>query len=203
MTTGGEGGMLTTNRRDWWESAWAFKDHGKSWAAVNRASQSPGFRWLHETFGSNWRMTEMQAAIGRIQLRRMPDWHARRKAHAERLAAMLSILSRLRVPFPPPDIEHGWYKFYAFVKPETLPSSLSRERIMAVVNAAGVPCYTGSCSEVYLEKAFDSTGWRPAERLPVAKELGETSLMFLIHPTLTDEEIDKTGEVVAEVMARG
>jgi len=51
-----------------------------------------------------------------------------------------------------------------------------------------------------LEKAFDGTGWRPAERLPVARELGETSLMFLVHPTLTVAEIEQTCAVLAEVM---
>ncbi len=202
MTTGGEGGMLTTNRRDWWEQAWAYKDHGKSWSAVYEGERRRGFRWLHESFGTNWRMLEMQAAIGRIQLRRMVDWHERRSANAGRLARVFSTLLGLRVPIPPHNIEHGWYKFYAFVRPEVLVPGWYRDRISAEINAAGVPCFSGSCSEVYLEKAFDGTGWRPVERMPVAKALGETSLMFLIHPTLTDEEIKKTGEVVAEVMRR-
>ena len=201
MTTGGEGGMLTTNRRDWWEQAWAYKDHGKSWSAVYEREHPPGFRWLHESFGTNWRMLAMQAVIGRIQLRRMPEWHARRKAHAEQLAATCLTLPGLRVPLPPVDMEHAWYKFYAFVRPEALAAGWSRDRIMAEVNAAGVPCFSGSCSEVYLEKAFDGTGWRPVERLPVARELGATSLMFLVHPTLTDEEIEKMCRVVAAVMA--
>ena len=200
MTTGGEGGMLTTNRREWWEKAWAYKDHGKSWPAVYEREHPPGFRWLHEFFGTNWRMLEMQAAIGRIQLRRMPEWHARRKANAERLAAVFSTLPGLRMPLPSVDVEHAWYKFYAFVQPEALAPGWSRDRIMAEVNAAGVLCFSGSCSEVYLEKAFDGTGWRPAERLPAARALGETSLMFLVHPTLTDEEIEKTCRVVAAVM---
>lgn len=200
MTTGGEGGMLTTNDADLWSRDWAYKDHGKSYDAVYNRQHPPGFRWLHESFGTNWRLTEMQAAIGRIQLRRMAEWHAHRKANAEQLAETFSTLPALRIPLPPVDMEHGWHKFYAFVRPEALASSWSRDRIMAEVNAAGVPCYSGSCSEVYLEKAFDGTGWRPAERLPVARALGETSLMFLVHPTLTDEEIRKTGKVVVEVM---
>ena len=204
MTTGGEGGMLTTNRRDCWEQAWAYKDHGKSWSAVYEREHPPGFgfRWLNESFGTNWRMIEMQAAIGRIQLRRLVQWHERRKANVGRLAAVFSTLQGLRVPMPPVDVEHAWYKFYSFVQPEALAPGWSRDRIMAEVNAAGVPCYSGSCSEVYLEKAFDGTGWRPAQRLAVAKALGETSLMFLVHPTLTDEEIEKTYKVVAEVMGR-
>jgi dTDP-4-amino-4,6-dideoxygalactose transaminase len=203
MTTGGEGGMLTINSREWWEKAWAYKDHGKSWSAVyERQDHPPGFRWLHESFGTNWRMIEMQAAIGRIQLQWMSEWHEHRKANAKRLAAVFSTLPGLRMPLPPVDVEHAWYKFYTFVRPEALTPGWSRDRIMAEVNAAGVPCYSGSCSELYLEKAFDGTGWRPAERLAVTKALGETSLMFLVHPTLTNQEIEKTCKVVAEVMGR-
>lgn len=202
MTTGGEGGMLTTNRRDWWSAAWSYKDHGKSWSAVYEREHPPGFRWLHESFGTNWRMLEMQAAVGRIQLRRMADWHARRTANAKRLVAALADLPAVRVPLPGDGIEHAWYKFYAFVRSEHLKSGWNRDRIMAEINAEGVPCYSGSCSEVYLEKAFDNTGWRPAERLSVARALGETSLMWLVHPTLTDDEVDKTARVMREVVLR-
>jgi len=200
MTTGGEGGMLTTNRRDWWEKAWSYKDHGKSWSAVHERLHPPGFRWLHESFGTNWRLTEMQATIGRIQLRRMPEWHAARQRNAEAILAVARTCPALRVPEVPDVFKHAWYKCYVFIRPEMLRAGWSRDRIMEEINSRGVPCYSGSCSEVYLEKAFDGTGWRPDERLPVAMELGETSLMFLVHPTLTDEEIAKTGRVLDEVM---
>ena len=96
---------------------------------------------------------------------------------------------------------HAAYKCYVYVQPEHLAAGWSRDRIVAAINAAGVPCYQGSCSEVYLEKAFDDTGWRPPVRLPVAKELGETSLMFLVHPTLTEAEITKTVAVVSQVLS--
>ncbi|MGT2455742.1 DegT/DnrJ/EryC1/StrS family aminotransferase [Cupriavidus basilensis] len=202
MTTGGEGGMVTTNDRDLWARMWAYKDHGKSYEAVYEREHPPGFRWLHESFGTNWRMLEIQAAIGRIQLTRMADWTARRTANAMTLAEALKPCEALRVPLPPAGVEHGWYKFYAFVQPESLAEGWDRDRIMAEINAAGVPCYSGSCSEVYLEKAFDGTGWRPAERLPVAKELGETSLLFLVHPTLTEAEIARTAQVARAVVER-
>ncbi|MBS1158800.1 MAG: aminotransferase [Proteobacteria bacterium] len=202
MTTGGEGGMLTTNRHDWWDKAWSYKDHGKSWDAVYKRQHPPGFRWLHESFGTNWRMTELQGVIGRIQLARMTDWHARRSANALRLARSVAALPALRMPLPAVDCEHAWYKFYAFVRPEALRPGWDRDRIMAEINAAGVPCFSGSCSEVYLEKAFDNTGWRPVSRLPVAKALGETSLMFLVHPTLSEAEIEKTSSVLEAVMAQ-
>lgn len=200
MTTGGEGGMVTTNDRELWSKMWSFKDHGKSWEAVYEREHAPGFRWLHESFGTNWRMMEMQAVIGRIQLRRMPDWHATRLANCERIWAVAETLKGLRVPEVPQEVAHAGYKCYVFVESAELAEGWSRDRILGEISALGVPCFSGSCSEVYLEKAFDGTGWRPAERLPVARELGETSLMFLVHPTLTVAEIEQTCAVLAEVM---
>ncbi len=200
MTTGGEGGMLTTNDHALWSSAWSYKDHGKSFDAVYNRQHAPGFRWLHESFGTNWRMLEMQGVIGRIQLQRMPDWHEARKANALSILAACAESPALRVPDVPSYIEHAWYRAYAFVRPEKLAAGWNRDRIMNEIVARGVPCYSGSCSEVYLEKAFDGTNWRPSEPLPVARELGETSLMFLTHPTLTAAEIEKTCLVVREVM---
>jgi dTDP-4-amino-4,6-dideoxygalactose transaminase len=191
MSTGGEGGMVTTNDKTLWSSIWSCKDHGKSWEAVHVQDPPTGFRWLHESFGSNWRMIEMEAVIGRIQLRRMTDWHARRLLNAQRLWGVAGTLPGLRVPVVPQGVVHAAYKCYVYVVPERLRGGWNRNRILDQINLRGVPCYTGSCSEVYLEKAFDGTGWRPVERLQVARELGETSLMFLVHPTLTESELDK------------
>ncbi|UCJ15199.1 DegT/DnrJ/EryC1/StrS aminotransferase family protein [Pseudomonas sp. MM211] len=200
MTTGGEGGMVTTNDRDLWSKMWSFKDHGKSWEAVYERQHAPGFRWVHESFGTNWRMTEVQGAIGRIQLSRMSTWTAARQANARCIWDVASTLPALRVPLIPADINHAAYKCYVFVEPTKLKSGWSRDRILDELNAGGVPCYSGSCSEVYLEKAFDHTGWRPELPLDVARELGETSLMFLVHPTLTNDEISKTCLVFENVL---
>lgn len=189
MTTGGEGGMVTTNDKELWSKMWSYKDHGKSYDAVYCRQHAPGFRWLHESFGTNWRMMEMQAVIGRIQLKRLPEWTARRRENAAKLAESLGKFSSIRLVEVAGYIEHAQYKFYAFVKPEHLKDGWTRDRIVNELNARKVPCYQGSCSEVYLEKAFDDTPWRPKERLKNAVELGDTGLMFLVHPTLTDGEI--------------
>lgn len=202
MTTGGEGGMVTTNNRQLWSKIWSYKDHGKSWQAVYERKHAPGFRWLHESFGTNYRMTEMQAAIGRIQLQRMPQWHAARKRNAEAILATARTLPGLRVPEIPADIEHAWYKCYLFVQPQQLKSGWDRDGIMNAIVAAGVPCFSGSCPEVYREKLFADKGLAPPERLPVARQLGETSLMFLVHPTLTEAEVQRTCEVLQQVMER-
>ncbi|MDB9803273.1 DegT/DnrJ/EryC1/StrS aminotransferase family protein [Candidatus Thioglobus sp.] len=195
ITTGGEGGMVTTNDEFLWRKMWAYKDHGKSYEAVYERVYPEGFRWLHESFGTNWRMTEMQAAIGIIQLKKMPDWHKKRLRNANSIWHSAKQCKLLRVPVIPDYIEHAAYKCYVFVRGDVE----LRNKIMMEINEKGIPCYSGSCSEVYLEKAFDNTGFRPKERLPIAKELGETSLMFLVHPTLTDEEIQKTCDVLTEV----
>jgi dTDP-4-amino-4,6-dideoxygalactose transaminase len=271
MSTGGEGGMVTTNDESLWRAMWSFKDHGKSYEAVYERQHPPGFRWLHESFGTNWRMLEMQAVIGRIQLQRMTDWTAARTRNAEAVWAACRKFDALRVPAfgcsgcdgdgsrvkpgmtasgsavmsgmtacgsvvmsgmtdgemprcarndsqggrndsstviarseatrQSSGCAHAHYKCYVYVKPESLKADWSRDRIVEAINAEGVPCFQGSCSEVYLEKAFDGTGWRPEPRLPVAKALGETSVMFLVHPTLTEAEIQKTCLAIEKVMA--
>lgn len=241
MTTGGEGGMVTTKDAALWSRMWSYKDHGKSWEAVYERTHPPGFRWVHDSFGTNWRMLEMQAAIGRIQLRRMADWTAARQANAQRLMEALVPFAgsegpirlpmfgctgcptdqvNADVPFIPDGLssdsaqlpaigsacraqrgcQHAQYKYYAYVRPENLAAGWSRDRIVKEITARGVPCLQGSCSEVYLEKAFDDTPWRPEQRLPAAMELGETSLMFLVHPTLALSEMQKACSVMLEVL---
>ncbi len=197
ISTGGEGGMLTTSDEELWRRAWSFKDHGKSWEAVYQKNHPPGYRWLHDNIGTNWRLTEMQSAIGRIQLNRMPMWHAKRARNATAILEEASTLPILETPHIPDHIDHAWYKAYLFIRPEQLASSWSRDRIMYEINQRGVPCYTGSCSEVYLEKAFSSM--RPDIRLPVARKLGETSLMFLVHPTLSARDISRTCDAIRSV----
>lgn len=202
MTTGGEGGMVTTDDASLWDAMWSFKDHGKNWDAVYNRKHPPGFRWLHESFGTNWRMIEVQAAIGRIQLRRMAAWSARRTWIANEIRkALAPYASAVRVPVPDKGFTHAYYRQYAYVRPQGLKNGWTRDRIIDECVARGAIVMQGSCSEVYLERAFDNTPWRPALRMPVARELGETSLMFLCHPTLTDEEVARIASVVAEVLA--
>ena len=200
MTTGGEGGMVTTNNEALWKKMWSLKDHGKSYDAVYNREHAPGFRWLHESFGTNWRMTEMQAVIGRIQLTRMEEWHKTRVKYANQIWDVAAKIKGLRVPEIPEDITHAAYKCYLFIEPEMLKDDWSRDRVLKEIVDRGVPSFSGSCSEVYLEKAFDNTDLRPKEPLLTARELGETSMMFLVHPTLTQEEVDKTCKALIDVM---
>lgn len=197
ITTGGEGGMITTNSETLWRKIWSYKDNGKSYEAIYEREEfknNVGFNWIHESFGSNWRLTEIQAAIGRIQIKRMEDWHKKRIRNAQLIWNVAKECKGLRAPNIPDHLVHAAYKCYVFIEG----TSQLRDKIISQINEKGVPCYSGACPEVYLEKAFDNSNLRPKSRLHNAKKLGETSLMFLVHPTLTNEEIQKTCEVLKE-----
>ena len=200
ITTGGEGGMLLLDDTAAWEKAWAYKDHGKSYDALFQREHPPGFRWVHESFGSNWRMTEMQAVIGRLQLRKLADWSARRRQLAGWLADGLDGLPGLRLTIPAEGFEHAYYKYYAFLQPAMLRPDWGQQRVIGAINAEGIPCFGGSCSEIYLEKAFVDAGLGPAAALPVARDLGNTSLSFLVHPTLAEADMRDTCSAVAKVL---
>lgn len=200
MTTGGEGGMVTTNNKELWSKMWSFKDHGKSYDAIYNRVHPPGFRWVHESFGTNWRLTEMQSAIGRIQLRRMSEWTKIRGEYAAKLVRVCREFNCIRIPKVPDYILHANYKFYVFVYPEKLKEGWTRDRIIEELNDLGVPAMQGSCSEVYLEKAFEGKPYKPKKSLPVAKELGKTSLMLQVHPSLTAEQTDWVSQQLKRVL---
>jgi hypothetical protein len=203
MTTGGEGGMFVTKSKYLWSKVWSYKDHGKNYDAVysnNDIKPGPSFKWLHESFGTNWRMTEIQAAIGRIQLRKLPEWIEKRRRNADILTKGFLTIPSLRVAVPPEYLSHAFYKYYVFINPKMLKKGWDRERVIVSINEQGIPCFTGSCSEIYLEKAFDADKLRPKNRLPVAEELGETAIMFLVHPTLSEDDMQEMVKGVAMVM---
>jgi len=202
MSTGGEGGMVTTNSEALWSKMWSYKDHGKGYDAVYNRDHPEGFRWLHESFGSNFRMTEMQAAIGRLQLQKIAGWTEIRQSHAKKLDAVLSRFSCVLVKSIPSYIQHARYKYYTFIKPEKLNSGWNRDQIVKELNNLGVPCFQGSCSEIYMEKAFENTKWKPSERLTNARLLGEISLSFLVHPTISKAEIENICNIIEDVLSR-
>jgi dTDP-4-amino-4,6-dideoxygalactose transaminase len=201
MSTGGEGGMLVTNDERIWRRAWSIKDHGKDFDAVFSRKHEPGFRWLHESFGTNLRMTEMQAVIGRLQLAKLPLWTRRRHDNAMRIADALLDFPFMRVPVPGKGVEHAYYRLYGFVDPGALATGWDRDRIMAELQGHGVPCFSDSCPEVYNEKAFEHAGLRPAEPLPNAASLGSTSLAFLVHPTLSDNDLVAICQAIESVFS--
>ena len=201
MTTGGEGGMLVTNDTDLWSKVWSYKDHGKSLAAVNSDGHPAGFRWLHTSFGSNYRMTEMQAAIGRCQLRKLDGWVKTRQRNGDILRVALSEFESIRIPEVPANIHHACYKFDVFINPDELADGWDRERVLGRFSDVGVIPRTGSCPEIYLEAAFHSASLAPKTRLAMAKELGETSLQFQVHPTMNDKNMRIYGNAIAAVLA--
>jgi len=185
ITTGGEGGLLVTNDADLWEKAWSFKDHGKNWGAIYNQQHKGVFKWLHHSIGTNWRLTEMQSAIGRIALRQLPNWVETRRQHASQLNAVCAEFDAIECAIPTEKFGHSYYKHYATVKPERLAAGWSRDRIVQTLQSLGVVCGSGVCPELYREKAYATGKSYASISHPVAARLGETTLMFAVHPTLT------------------
>lgn len=199
MTTGGEGGMITTNSKALWEKAWSFKDHGKSWPQVYEKQHPPGFRWLHESTGTNLRLTEMQSAIGRIQLGKLNDWQAQRAQNANVILDACEQTGVLRVPRPPSGIDHAWYRAYAFIAADKLKAEWTQQRIIAEFAQYSVPSGIGSCPEVYREQGVPDSNTGQLGRLPIAKALGESALVFVVHPSLTGENIKTVCQVIHDI----
>jgi len=211
ISTGGEGGMITTNDKKLWEKLWSMKDHGKSFKKMHTPKKDNKYKWCHDSIGTNYRMTEIQAAIGRIQLRRLDKMSAIRRRYQKKIWAAAANINGIRVPkyqcsncscSEYEACKHAAYKCYIFIEKKKIKGNWSRDRILSEINQLGVPCSMGTCSEVYLEKAFKDLNIRPKNRLPNAKLLGETSMMFLVHPTLSNNEIELTCHALEATMKK-
>ncbi len=200
ISTGGEGGMITTNSVDLWDKIWSIKDHGKTLESISRKDHPIGYRWVHDRIGTNFRLTEMQSAIGRVQLKNLSEMNNLRARNALFLRDELENISYLKLPYPPKDTIHAWYKFYLYINPKALKSEWSRDRIIKEISTMGYPCYSGGCGEIYLEKGIKELGYCPQNRLPNAKKLADTSLMFCVHPTITPEEMQKYANVIKKIL---
>ncbi len=200
LTTCGEGGMISMRDDALWSRVWSLKDHGKSYEAMQKQDHPPGFRWLTDSVGTNARMTEVQAAQGRVALGKLDGWLEARARNASIIRESLAGVSAIRIPMPREGVRHAYYKLYGYLDLDALKSGATRESVLEGFKQAGIPALSGSCSEIYLEKAFTNLGLGPRERLPVAKELGETSLMFLVHPTMTAEDTAKVADIAKKVL---
>lgn len=190
ITTAGEGGMITTDDPELYERMWSLKDHGKSRAKTLEKPTQPGFRWLHDELGNNGRMTEVQAAIGRVALRRLDEWIDRRTQNAQQL---MTALEGEVIAFPKPrsGLKHAYYKLYGKVR-----SGVDREALLAAMESQGLPGLSGTCCEVYREGVFVQAGIGPVQPLPHAQALSKTGVMFLVHPTLAPDHVVEMSERV-------
>ena len=200
ITTGGEGGMVLLRDTARADKAWSWKDHGKSRDKTFSPHNTLGFRWLHDSFGTNGRMTEMQAAIGRRQLSKLNDWIAARNRNADVMKAVFASHDAIKFhPVRDGDL-HAHYRLEATVVPERLRAGWDRDRIMKALNAEGIPTYVGACPEIYREGAFCTNPSWSELNLPNARRLGANSLSFLTHPTLDERYLRDFGYALSKVL---
>jgi len=196
ISTGGEGGMLITDNESYWSRAWSYKDHGKNFKKMHKSNPGNGFRWVHDYLGSNYRMTEMQAAIGRLQLTKLDSWLKKRNENARILNEVFSPYDFVRLYEPSESIQNAYYKYALSIDSECL-KNWDRDSFQAQLNAKGIPCFSGSCPEIYREKVFQDSQYAPLDDLENAHRLGKESLMFLVHPTLTTKDMYHQADVIA------
>lgn len=204
ISTGGEGGMLLLDDELTYKQAWAYKDIGRSYDAVYNQQHSAGFRWLTESAGSNFRMTEFQAAIGLKQLEKLPRWIVQRNANAKAVIDTLKQFDFIDLPIlqKVDGNQHAYYRLYAKVKADVDIEGLSGETLRNFLIdrlvASGVPCFFGSCAEIYREKLF--TNMAPKKRLPNAATFSDNAFCFLVHHTITSEQMDLMTNNIKQVL---
>jgi len=199
ISTGGEGGMVITSDTNFYERMWEFRDHGKSYERVHKGEPSQGFQWLIDSFGTNWRLTEIQATIGRIQLSKLPDWIKKRRNNANVLTEWLSDLPAVHVPKPETHSYHSYYKYNFLINPDTLKAGWSRDRILEGLVNLGIPARVGACFNISHELAFDNSNF-PVGDLPNARSLECKTLTLPCHPTLTKPNLTFIGENLRKVI---
>ena len=199
MTLGGEGGMITTNSKKIDSFARAFNNHGKNFKklSLQSATKIPKFRYIHDDIGTNYRMTEMQASIGRIQLKKLKKWTRIRTNNAYAIYRAIEKLPITKIPIISPELKHAFYKCYVMLDLNHLKKDWSRDKIIYEINLRGVSCFSGSCPEIYLEKCYEQFS---DIALPNAKALGKESIMLTVHPSLTKKEINQIKSAVKEVL---
>jgi dTDP-4-amino-4,6-dideoxygalactose transaminase len=204
ISTGGEGGMLVLDDEQAYKAAWAYKDIGRDFDAVYHQQHPPGFRWYTHTAGSNFRMTEVQAAIGLKQLSKLNAWISRRNVIAQKLVAALSQASFIKFPsVSHSDVTHAYYRVYGLIDLKSQSDAENhslRNEFVASLSEMGLPCFSGSCSEIYLEKAFES--YYDGQRMPNAKYYAERAFCLLAHPTITDDQVNQAVKLIKTLLKK-
>jgi len=200
ISTGGEGGMVVTSSGKLWKRAFSYKDHGKDPDKIRQHAPGSRFRYIHDEFGSNFRMTEFQAAIGRRQLAKLPHWLGRRRRNAQALSEALRDHPLCIVPSSAPGVMHAWYKYNLVIRVEDLRERSSVEEIVDILRAQGITCGTGSCPDMSQEAAFRTMPKREGD-LPNAAWLGRRNLMLAVDHLFEPEQMRAIGDIAARTIA--
>ena len=211
MTTGGEGGMVCIRDKALWKKVWSIINHGKDYdkSTSPRGNDEPkGFRWTIKNYGTNMRMTEMQAAIGLCQLQKLKEWVNIRQRNSQILNRVLSEITELSIPEIP--LGHACYRFVAYTTGAN--AEQLRNKLLDILQEQGLPAMQGACPEIYQEEVFGLSHLNPISinrgqldqdgRLPVARRLGETSLTFFCHHTIDEVTMNNYATSIASCIKK-
>ncbi|MDA8840899.1 DegT/DnrJ/EryC1/StrS aminotransferase family protein [Gammaproteobacteria bacterium] len=202
MSLGGEGGMVTTNSKHFHQFISSFNNHGKNLKKYYSSKKHKNFPYIHDSLGSNYRLTEMQSALGIYQLSKMKSWHALRKRNAQVFIDSVADLKIAITPTISSSIQHAWYKLYITLDPKLFKKSISREFVIENLNQHLVPCSFGGSGEIYREKAFKNISYLKSGTLKNASFLEKNSIILQVHPTISINEIKRRAKILKLVLIR-
>ena len=213
ISTGGEGGLISTNNKKLWLKLWSLKDHGKNYKTLFHKKHKIGFKWLHEDLGSNYRMTEIQAGIGREQLKLLDSQIKKRNSIAKLyLNGLRDYFYKYKI-LKKPDFKcktcplkesenscnkctHAFYRLNLFINKDKVKQS----ELIRKINKKGISCGVGACPEIYKEKIFKKLKLYPKKRLVNAKLLGNTSIVFPINPHNSKINVKREISVIKKII---
>ena len=190
ISTGGEGGMIVTNDKDLYKKMWSIRDHGWDYDLTKNMDSKPGFKWMVDSFGSNYRMTEFQSAIGRIQLKKLDEWLNIRTKNAQFYSNALNKINMTENLHPPNYIKHSYYKFNILLKEDTLAAEWSRDLIMQELNKRMIPVRVGSCPDISKEKAFSKESLQNENVKINTEQIANLTMLLPTHHTLSNDSIN-------------
>ena len=191
ISTLGEGGMIGTNNKDLYERIWQLKEIGKVRKLMIKKYKNTAYRWVHNTFGTNLRLTEIQSAVGRMQLKRLKNFIKIRNFNSKKILNNLEKFKSVSVPIIPKKFTHAFYRCYVRIDKKNLKNGWSKYKIIENLIKQGVPCNEGSCSELYREKSFKKFGYIPKKRLKNARKLSESSIAFQVDHSINLNQLQK------------
>lgn len=196
--TTGEGGMLTTNNAALAELADKLRNHGASVSEEQRhAGPKPYLLPEFNLLGFNYRMTDLQGALGLVQLRKLDGFVEERAKWADWYYNELGNLDWLRMPTEPPDGQHAWQSFVTRVDPGRAP--MSRNVIMEKLQARGISTRPGTHAVHMLGYYRAKFGYRPDD-FPGARDCDANSMAIPLHNRMTPEDYRYVAEAIRELV---
>ena len=201
ISTGGEGGMISTNSKTIYSKIWSLKEIGKDYNKFYKNRKSINFPYIHDHVGTNARMTEVQSLIGRYQLKNLDSYIRIRNRNALILSSYLNDIKKINIPVIPKNITHAFYRYTITIQSELKNPSNIRNNIIRKIISKKIFCNVGGCPEIYNEKPFN-LDLNASKNIKVANIIGKTSISFLVDNTISIKNMNVIGKKIRIILIK-